>query len=92
MICMITPPPLLRNFTDEDLTKLIQTGIRLQPDFESFPIHTQAVERCVKLVTEASQKVCGADARDGLIRTTLFSRSIMPEFSKKSDYKVKSFE
>ena len=69
MICMITPPPLLRNFTDEDLTKLIQTGIRLQPDFESFPIHTQAVEHCVKLVAEASQKVCGADARDDLIRT-----------------------
>ncbi|KAK4875539.1 hypothetical protein RN001_011961 [Aquatica leii] len=29
-----------------------------------FPCHTQAVERCIKLVTEASSLVCGAEARD----------------------------
>ena len=56
-------------------------------DFEKFPCHTQAVERCVKLVTEASSKVCGHSARDGFIRATLLSRSAMPTFSHKSEYK-----
>ena len=32
-----------------------------------FPCHTQAVERCVKLVTEASAAVCEKD-RDGWIK------------------------
>ncbi|KAF2903508.1 hypothetical protein ILUMI_02675 [Ignelater luminosus] len=35
------------------------------------PCHTQAVERCIKLVTEASQAVCGDDVRDGFIGVRL---------------------
>jgi hypothetical protein len=37
-------------------------------EFEKLPCHTQAVERCVKLVTEASAAVCVTAARDGFIR------------------------
>lgn len=29
---------------------------------KQFPRHTQSVERCVKLVTEAAIKVCGAQS------------------------------
>jgi len=36
-----------------------------------FPCHTQAVERAVKLVTDASTAVCGESARDGFIRARI---------------------
>lgn len=73
--CNVTPPPLLKNVTDEEIGELIKTGRPLMSDFNMFPCHTQTVERCVKLVTEASQSVCGTEARDGYIRSTLLSRS-----------------
>jgi hypothetical protein len=55
-------------------------------DFPKYPCHTQAVERCVKLVTEASSAVCGAKSRDGFIRVRLESREKMPYFNTKADY------
>ncbi|KAK4879050.1 hypothetical protein RN001_004865 [Aquatica leii] len=51
-----------------------------------FPCHTQAVERCIKLVTEASSLVCGAEARDGFIRARISSRTAMPKFNTKSEF------
>lgn len=44
----------------------------------------------MKLVTEASLKVCGPQSRDGYIRATLKSRETINEFSSKADYKVAS--
>ena len=35
-----------------------------------YKCHTQAVERAVKLVTEAASSVVGEEARDGFIRAT----------------------
>ena len=58
-------------------------------DFPRFPCHTQAVERCVKLVTEASAAVCDNTSRDGFIRAQLEAGSIMPVFNTKSEYCVK---
>lgn len=58
----------------------------------AFPCHTQAVERCVKLVTELlvgwPVSVAGPKAADGLIRTKLMSRSKMPTFNFKGCYKA----
>lgn len=34
-------------------------------DLKNLPCHNQCVERCVKLVTEASAAVCGEKARNG---------------------------
>ncbi|GBN76931.1 hypothetical protein AVEN_122218-1 [Araneus ventricosus] len=45
------------------------------------PCNTQAVKRCVKLVTEASQKSSVPIPEMCFIRTTLLSRSSMPSFS-----------
>ncbi|KAK4874453.1 hypothetical protein RN001_013813 [Aquatica leii] len=50
------------------------------------PCHTQAVERCIRLVTEASSSVCGNEARDGLIRAKLASRSELPKFETKKQF------
>lgn len=52
----------------------------------NFPCNTQAVERCVRLVSEASLSVCGHENREGFIQTRIKSRKTLPSFEKKSDY------
>ncbi|CAG9794368.1 unnamed protein product [Diatraea saccharalis] len=81
----ITEPPITMKYNDSEITTKIATGGKLF-DIEKYPCHTQAVERCVKLVTEASASVCGPDARDGFIRTRIKSRQEIPIFDTKSQY------
>ncbi|GBL79008.1 hypothetical protein AVEN_48966-1 [Araneus ventricosus] len=84
----LSPPPLLRIFTNQEIWSKGQSdGTATEWNFD-VTCHTQAVERCIKLVTEASQKVVSSNSRDGFIRTTLLSRSSMPNFSSKSYFKV----
>lgn len=90
-----TDPPVLRDIivTLNDIDFLSSEKI-LEHDFGNFlihlPLHTQSVERCVKLVTEASKRVCSEKARDGLIANTLASRNVMPNFASKKDFTVNS--
>jgi len=56
---------------------------------DDFPSHTQSVERCVKLITEAASYVCGPENRDKPIRSKLLARVINPKVQNKSQYKVK---
>lgn len=86
---VITSPPLLRSLTDDNIRKMIgdKTFSALDDmEFHLFPCHTQPVERCVKLVTEASNSVVGHEARDGFIRAKIYSREILPRFETKADY------
>lgn len=53
----------------------------------AFKDHTHALERCEKFATEASEKLCNANNRDGYVRLTLLSRSQMPMFDNKTQYK-----
>ena len=84
----VTPPPILNNKTIEDLKKMLEEPIPIDWTFTKFPCDTQAAERIVKLVTEASKKVCGHNKRDGFIHSTLKSRKAMPEFRYKRQYKT----
>ena len=84
----LSSPPLLRGVSNEEINSCITTGDMPDWNVQNYPCHTQAVERCVKLVTEASSNVCGPQSRDGFIRATLKSRSMMPDFSTKSQYKL----
>ena len=84
----LTEPPLTMNISDEDLKHLVASGNTPVVDFPQFPCHTQAVERCVKLVTEASAAVCDAPTRDGFIRARLKARRIIPVFDTKRQYNV----
>ena len=61
-------------------------GIEKILQIPPFPCHTQNVERGVKIVTEASSKVFGNEARHGYILTTLHSRSKFARFDTKRDY------
>ncbi|VEN43556.1 unnamed protein product, partial [Callosobruchus maculatus] len=87
---VITEPPLTMGLSGEVLNDIVKnpaTSI-LSSEIKSYPCHTQAVERAVKIVTEASAAVCGGDNRDGMIRAKLESRGIMPSFGSKQDYKL----
>jgi hypothetical protein len=87
---MITEPPLTVDISDSDIQQFVATGASEVISFPRFPCHTQAVERCVKLVTEASAVVCGFHSRDGVIRSKLEARRIMPTFKTKSEYRTES--
>lgn len=84
----LSPPPSMMSVKNESIQRYLRT--KEIPDFEflMFPCHTQAVERCVKLVTESAGKVCGETSREGYIRSTLLSRSKMPKFEQKSNFKT----
>ena len=50
-----------------------------------FPLHSKSTERAVKLVTEASSKVCGSERRDGFIKARIEHRKAIPSFDRKKD-------
>lgn len=81
----ITEPPLTTYISDEKLREMILV-VPDVIDFLKFPCHTQAVERCIKLVTESSVAVCGGEARDGFIRARIASRKNLPIFETKTQY------
>lgn len=83
----ITEPPLTKDISETQLEELIKSQEAYQ-GLTDLPCHTQAVERLIKLVTEASEKVCGEERRDGYIRTTLASRKKMPAYENKAQYKL----
>ena len=84
----ITEPPLIADVPDTVIVDFVKSGESQVVNFPRFPCHTQAVERCVKLVTQASAAVCGQISRDGFIRSRLEGRRIMPTFDTKVQYKV----
>ena len=53
----------------------------------NLPCHTQAVERHIKIVTEASAAVVGHENREGYIFNRIKSRQSMPSFNTKKEYK-----
>ena len=71
----------------ETLKNVVKNGLSMCQIID-FPCHTQAVERCIKLVTEASNAVCGDNKRDGFIRATLLSRKQMPTFNTKKQFDI----
>jgi hypothetical protein len=76
-VSKLSEPPLTRGLSLEELE---------QYEVPTFPCHSQATERCVRLVSEASQKVIGQAKRHGTIINTLYSRAANPDFRSKRDY------
>ena len=83
-ITVITEPPLIRNITDNELKDIYDTPLSLP----RYMCHNQPVERSVKVVTEASNSVCGEENRDGFIRQRLKSRRLMPCTNSKQDFSI----
>lgn len=84
----VTEPPVTRTIPDAQINEFIKTGDQPEGLIPLFPCHTQAVERLIKLVTDASASVSGREKRDGFIRSRLHSRTKIPRFETKKDYRV----
>ena len=82
----VTQPPLLRDLSDGDLEEIAEVPVVLP----AYPVHTQAVERTVKVVTEACSSVLGEEARHGLITAIRKHRRILPVFNSKQDFRISS--
>ncbi|GBO42107.1 hypothetical protein AVEN_150875-1, partial [Araneus ventricosus] len=78
----------LEKILSPELLKMIKDNLPMDGwDFIKFTSHTQAVERIVKLVNEASRYRIGPQNRYGFIRATLESRKQLSQFESKKDYK-----
>lgn len=77
-----TMPPILSQYSIEEL----QSFVPVRQSIEAYPSHTQAVERVVKLVTKASENVCGHDHRDGFIKSGLLSKANLPIVETKKNF------
>lgn len=87
--CTVTEPPVTVSLTEAHLREL-ESGNRepllsLQKYLE-MPCHSQAVERMVKDVSDASKHVYGQVARDGFIRAKIADRALNPKFETKKDF------
>ena len=77
----IKEPPAIKHNCDENLAKIRQTPLKLQ-----HPCHNQAVERHIKVVTEASAAVSTFERKDGVIRQKLKSQKLIKKLNNKCDY------
>ena len=77
----LTEPPLTKSFTNEEIEKAISTPIVFE-----HPCHSQAVERHVRLVSNASASVSSFERRDGLIRQQIKSHSLIKTFDTKKQF------
>ena len=84
----VTEPPLTVNVSEADIRLFVATHGDSTVEFHRYPCHTQSVERCVKIVTEASLALCGQPAREGFIRSRLEARIIMLVVNTNSDYRI----
>ena len=77
-------PYIIERLSDDEVASTLWKPQAFPP----FPLHTQTVERAVKLVTEASSQVCGQERRHGYILSVLEARKIRKPFDTKCDYNV----
>ena len=61
--CDLTEPPLTMKLSDKEIEENIKSAAVVPSSITSFPCHTQGVERLIRAVTEASEKVYGAETR-----------------------------
>ena len=77
----IHEPLLTCDMSIDALTALKDTPMEV-PDF---PVHGQAIERCVKAVTRSCSAVIGHEKRDGYIKATMDHRKLMSSNNSKKD-------
>ena len=74
--------PFTYKLSIQDLIERKAVKLEVKP----YKVHTQSVERAVKLVKQASISVYGPEARDGFVKATVLSRRIMPKLSSKKGF------
>lgn len=81
----VSEPPLTSHLTVAQLEELAATSSS-ELVLTAIPCHSQAVERHVRMVSNASKRVVGEQKRHENILGTLESRSQMPSFRTKRDF------
>lgn len=80
-------PPMTMNCSEEYLNECIISAENwVNKNISGIPVHTQAVERSIKLVSSVSSQTFGEENRNQLIYTTIASRSAIPKMNSKQDY------
>lgn len=80
-------PPLTQSISNEELILCHGNSKNfVSENVRDIPCHTQAVERCIQLVSRVSSTVTGEDSRNKLICTTIASRAALPKANSKKDY------
>ena len=80
----IGEPRLLRQLSDEEL----QAAVEVPHVFPVMPLHSQSVERAVKIVSEVCESVFGEKAQREMIASITKCRTDRPAFNAKKDYVV----
>ena len=81
-VAKLTEPPLTLDLNEAELLAIKETPFEVP----NYPCHTQAVERGVKLVSEASAAAIGQEAREGFICQRIKERKVLNKFESKKDY------
>lgn len=80
-------PPLLEGVSNDQLRGCIESAENIVKSMtQGIPCHTQAVERVIKSVSEASHIVFGAENRHARVVANIESRSILPQTKTKANY------
>ena len=79
-------PLMLRNLTTSEMEAWATKEDPEKYSLLNIPCHSQAVERHVKLVSDASLKSCSVEGQNGRIRATKSSRAKIPKPGSKKDY------
>lgn len=74
-------PPLTTSLTTFEVKQFLSKPMEVP----NWCCHTQAIERCVKMVTEAAASVYSHEKREGIIRSQEASRSLMSKNQSKKD-------
>ncbi|KAF0728912.1 Uncharacterized protein FWK35_00032074 [Aphis craccivora] len=76
----ITEPPILKTISDRNVQLFVKQKGEGDICLLRLPCHTQAVERAVKTVTEASSTLCNKSDKEGFIKAQIEARRVMPTF------------
>ena len=79
---IFSEPPMTLSLSNHQFVDFAKTPLII-PDFLC---HTQAVERTIKLVTEAAGSVIGPEARDGFMRLKIKSRKEVGRCDSKKEF------
>ena len=74
-------PPLTTSLTTFEVKQFLSKPMEVP----NWCCHTQAIERCVKMVTEAATTVYSHEKREGIIRSQEASRNLMSKNQSKQD-------
>lgn len=85
-------PSCLRRFSDEMIFDQIRFPASYDDLFPNYPIHSQSVERAVKLTSEFAKRCYKIEDQRKFIISTVASRKMRPIFDNKSTYEVKNFD